>query len=90
MGGKDFCVSPVNSLEEVVADPQVNAREMILETDHPVEGTIKQIGFPYKFSETPGKIKTPPPVLGQHTNEVLANFGYTEDDIRDLEEKGIV
>lgn len=90
MEGKDFCASPVNSLEEVISDPQVKARQMILDVDHPVEGTIKQIGFPYKFSETPGEIKMPPPVLGQHTNEVLADFGYTKDDIRDLEEKGII
>jgi len=59
----DICFGSVNTIEEVFSDPQVLHRRMLVEIDHPTEGKIKQIGIPIKFSETPGEIRTPPPLF---------------------------
>ena len=65
---------PVYAMDEVFRDPQVLHRKMLVEIEHPKVGKIKQIGIPMKFSETPGEIKVPPPLLGQHTEEILKNL----------------
>ena len=87
---QDICYAPINSAEDVVADPQVKQREMIFEMEHPVEGKITTIGFPFKFSETPGKVRMPSPTLGQHTEEVLKGLGYNDSDIQEMKEKGVI
>jgi crotonobetainyl-CoA:carnitine CoA-transferase CaiB-like acyl-CoA transferase len=81
---------PINDMAQVYADPQVIARDMVVEIEHPAAGTIQNVGIPIKFSETPGSIRRPPPRLGEHTDEVLTEFGYTTDDIAGLKERGIV
>jgi crotonobetainyl-CoA:carnitine CoA-transferase CaiB-like acyl-CoA transferase len=63
------------------ADPQTRAREMVVTTDHAAAGRVESLGLPVKFSETPGGVRGPAPVLGQHTAEVLAEYGYTGDQI---------
>ena len=73
----------VQSVDEVCANPQVNAREMIKELHHAKVGPIKVTGVPIKLSETPGEVSSPPPVLGEHSSEVLAqwlNIGQNELD----------
>lgn len=76
---------PINSIPQVFAHPQTQARQMTLETDHPTAGTVKLTGFPYKFSETPAEIHAPPPTLGQHTEETLATLlGYSPAKIEAL------
>lgn len=67
----DACVSPVLSFEEMVIDPQVIAREMIQTVEHATHGTTRQIGIPIKLSETPGKIRSQAPKLGEHTVEIM-------------------
>jgi len=62
---------PINTLDKVFAEPQVEAREMLIEMDHPIIGKLSLVGSPLKFSETPVGYKLPPPRLGEHTEEVL-------------------
>lgn len=79
---------PINSIPQAFAHPQTQARDMILETEHPTAGAVKLTGFPYKFSETPAEIHAPPPTLGQHTDEVLtALLGYLPEEIEALKAK---
>ncbi len=80
----------INDLADVFSDPQVLQREMLLEMDHPTAGRIKQTGLPIKFSGTPGALKLPPPVLGQHNAEILSELGYTPDDVSELQRQEII
>ena len=81
---------PVLSITEMHADPQALAREMIVSTDHPVAGKVKTIGHPVKFSETPGGVKRPAPLMGQHTAEVLREIGYSESEIVAMAAAGVI
>ena len=81
---------PINNLAEVYSDPQVKSRGMIVDLEHSKAGTIRNIGLPIKMSDTPGSIRKPAPVLGQHTAEVLAEFGYTQKEIALLKESRII
>jgi len=78
---------PINELSDVFADPQVLSRDMLLEIPHPTLGKIKQAGIPIKFSRTQGSIGRHPPLLGEHTREVLLQLGYSEDDLKRLKEE---
>jgi len=71
----------VNDILQMHKDPQANARDMIVEVDHPSVGTVKTIGHPVKFSRTPAKVDHAAPVLGQHSREVLAEIGYETEKI---------
>jgi formyl-CoA transferase len=62
---------PVNDMEHLFADPQVKHRNMVAEIPHPTIGTLRLGGIPIKYSETPGSIRRPPPLLGEHTDEIL-------------------
>ena len=75
---------PINDLAQVYDDPQVRAREMMVEIDHPVAGRVKNICIPIKLSETPGRFQRPAPTLGQHTDEVLRDLGCLPDQIEKL------
>lgn len=86
----DACFEPVLEFDEVISHPQFLYREMFKEIVHPVEGKIKQIGFPIKFSETPGDIRTPPPLPGEHTEQVLLSLGYSQSEIEEFRKKKIV
>ena len=81
---------PVLTLDEVYQHPQVKARTMDIEVQHPVAGTIHTIGFPVKYSSTPGQMYRPAPVLGQHTFVLLESLGYSAEQCRQLETDGII
>jgi crotonobetainyl-CoA:carnitine CoA-transferase CaiB-like acyl-CoA transferase len=72
---------PIHDYADVVRDPHTLAREMVVEVDHPVEGTVRALGIPLKLSETPGTIRRPAPLLGEHTEEVLREAGLAPDEI---------
>jgi crotonobetainyl-CoA:carnitine CoA-transferase CaiB-like acyl-CoA transferase len=75
---------PVKTIEQMLADPQVHARDMVVDLTHPRAGETRAIGCPIKFSATPSGVTRPAPMLGQHTSEVLGEFGFDADEIREL------
>ena len=87
---EDTCVSAVQSLDEVFADPHVLSRQMLVETTHPKAGRVRQIGVPIKFSQTPGEIRRPAPEIGEHTEEILGELGYAPEEIDRLRRTGVI
>jgi len=84
-------VGPVYHVNEVVEDPQLKARGMFVELEHPRAGRIKVPNFPVKLSETPGEVISAAPLLGQDNREILTGIlGYTEERIAELERAGII
>jgi crotonobetainyl-CoA:carnitine CoA-transferase CaiB-like acyl-CoA transferase len=81
---------PVNSIGEALTQPQVAAREMVVELEHPKMGRFKTLGCPIKFSQTPSSVDRPPPLLGEHTREVLKDVGYDDKEIDELVKAGTV
>ena len=81
----------INSVQEVFSHPQAQSRQMTLESEHPTAGTVQFPGFPYKFSLTPAEILKPPPLLGEHTEEVLTSLlDYSAEHVAALREQGAV
>jgi crotonobetainyl-CoA:carnitine CoA-transferase CaiB-like acyl-CoA transferase len=77
----DLPSGPINNYQQVFADPQVQARDMIVETEHPTLGRIRTLGSPIKMSATPPVVGRPAPLLGEHTREVLEELGYDQATI---------
>jgi len=75
---------PINSIGEMAADPQTLARDMVVELDHPRAGRTRALGLPIKFSATPGRVARPAPCYGEHTREVLGEFGFSAEEIEAL------
>ena len=83
--------APVQTIDQVFLAPQVIAREMVVEISHPTAGTLRMAGLPVKFSGTPASIRLAPPLLGQHTAEVLRSWLRLDDSaIDDLKSKGVI
>jgi len=86
----DIPLTSVNDMAEAFAHPQLVHREMLLHVEHPVEGTIPQLGFPIKLSDTPCSIRLPPPVLGEHNEEVLSQARYSAAEIAAMRAVGAI
>src|ERR1700720_471822 len=81
---------PVNDMLQALGDPQTSAREMVVEVAHSSLGTVKTLGLPIKFSETPGKVRTGAPLYGEHTGAILSAYGFSADEIAALQQEGAV
>jgi crotonobetainyl-CoA:carnitine CoA-transferase CaiB-like acyl-CoA transferase len=80
----------VNDVLGAFDQPQARARQMRVSVSHPVLGDLPQVGLPYKLSATPASIRLAPPILGEHSREILAELGFTEDQLADLRRVGAV
>ena len=83
----DMICAPVQDYDALLEDQQALDNEYLLTVDHPIAGEMQVVGQPWKFSETPATIAPAAPELGQHTEEILLDLGYTWDDITALREK---
>jgi formyl-CoA transferase/CoA:oxalate CoA-transferase len=80
---------PINTVGEILEDPHMHAREMVMELTHPEYGPLKTLGIPIKLSDTPGGVEKAPPKFGEHNREVLRDVGYSDDDIAGFEKEGV-
>lgn len=82
--------APIQSLPEVISDPQARANDFFAAYDHPTYGRIEIVANPIKLSKTPATVRMPAPEFGQHTEEVLLEYGYTWEDIEQFKEQGVI
>jgi formyl-CoA transferase len=83
--------APIQTIDQVFAAPQVRHRDMLIEVEHPTAGSVRMAGIPVKFSATPVSVRLPPPLLGQHTDEVLSSWlGINNDEIAALKGKKVI
>ncbi|HEY8755161.1 MAG TPA: CoA transferase, partial [Candidatus Dormibacteraeota bacterium] len=80
----------INTVDRALAHPQVVARGMVLTTEHPTAGTLRMPGSPIKLSHHIASVRRPPPLLGEHTDEVLRELGFPATDIAALRDTGVV
>ena len=81
---------PINTLDQVFADPQIAAREMVVDVKHPEAGVVKLVGSPLKLSRTKVEVKRHPPIAGEHTEEILQELGLSTEEINHLKNKHII
>lgn len=83
-------VGPVNNMEQALTHPQVRARNMVVDLEHPQAGPTRALGCPIHFSATPTQIRRHAPMLGEHTRELLGEYGYSQEQIDAFVEQGVV
>src|SRR5438876_1233779 len=86
----DVCVGKVYDVEEMVTDPQVLHRRMIVDIQHPRHGTVREIGIAIKLSDTPGTVRTAAPTPGEHTDDILKSLGVPPAEISALRSTGVI
>jgi crotonobetainyl-CoA:carnitine CoA-transferase CaiB-like acyl-CoA transferase len=87
---KDVWAAPVQTFDDLVDDPQVEHNRLVETVRHPSGGDLRVVGVPMRFSETPGEIRSGPPAVGAHTDEVLSEAGFSEAEIRALRDDGLM
>ncbi len=90
LAGADIPFGPVLGIAEALETDHAQARGMLAHIDHPVEGRVPQLGFPIKLSETPCTLRTPAPLLGEHTEAILSGLGYDAAGIAALRQAGAI
>ena len=90
MAAANVPAGPVNTVGEVLEDPQIQAREMVQELIHPEYGPLRLLGIPVKLSDTPGSLDSAPPRFGEHNGAILSELGYSSDLVRTLTEQGVI
>lgn len=86
----DSCVMPVKNFSEACKDPQIKARKMVVELDHPKFGKVQNVASPIKYSRTPLTIRNLAPKSGQHSSEIMKWLGYNEEQIKNFKKKGAI
>jgi glutaryl-CoA transferase len=83
--------APIQTIDEVFHSPQVLHRKMLVEVAHPTAGTVRMAGLPVKFSATPASVRLPPPLLGEHSEQVLSSWlGISGEAVAKLKQKGVI
>jgi CoA:oxalate CoA-transferase len=90
LDANDVPASRVRDVSEVFADPQIEARGMLAEAEHPTAGTVTFPGSPMHFSRTPTTVRRHPPALGEHTESLLGEYGYDAGDVAELKKRGAI
>ncbi len=80
----------IRNVAEVCTNPQLTERGKVVDRPHPTAGIVTMIGLPIELSDTPGRIQTAPPLLGEHTDDVLRDAGYTDDEVHTFREDGAI
>jgi crotonobetainyl-CoA:carnitine CoA-transferase CaiB-like acyl-CoA transferase len=89
LGTRDVWCSEVKDFDGVFSDPQVLAQQIVAEVEHPRIGPLKVIRSPITMSETPAAVRLPPPLVGEHTAEILGELGYGEEAVSALSAEGV-
>ncbi|MEX1031162.1 MAG: CaiB/BaiF CoA-transferase family protein [Paenibacillaceae bacterium] len=79
---------PINNMEDLFNDPQIKERDMLIEMSHPTADTIRMVGSPIKLSKTPVSMRRHPPLFSEHTEEVLLELGYSQEEIKVMQSEG--
>ncbi len=85
LAAAEIPAAPINTVAEAIEDRQTHARGLIVQLEHPAIGTAKSIANPIRFSNTPVSYRLPPPLLAEHTREILQSLGYSADDVQAME-----
>jgi len=81
---------PIRGVLEAFESDQAQARAMAVDVEHPLLGTLRQVGVPFKFGATPATIRSAPPLLGEHSAEILTELGYDDEAIERLRADGVI
>ena len=86
----DIWCAPVLEQKDVASDPQVQHLDAFTEIEHPKAGKVSVTNIPFRMSKTPGEIRMPAPLTGQHGRDILAEAGYDQETVKAWEESGII
>jgi crotonobetainyl-CoA:carnitine CoA-transferase CaiB-like acyl-CoA transferase len=82
---------PINTIDQVMADPQVQAREMVIDVEHPSAGNVRMVASPLKIPTAPVVMRLPPPMLGEHTEQILQELlGLDQSAVQDLRASQVI